>query len=302
MPEVAIMVEGQHGLNWDRWKALVETVEDLGFAGLFRSDHFTNPDGPVEDALELWTSLTWAAANTEEIEIGPLVTPMSFRHPVFTARMGKDVDNLSGGRLVLGVGAGWQEREHEMFGFDLLAVPDRLDRLEEGVTVVDRLLTAEDPVDFDGEYYQLVGAQLRPEPHRPGGPRLLVGGNGWHRTIPIAAAYAEEWNGVFLDPSAYADHVDRLEACLEDQGRSRDAMRRSLMTQVVFGRDEAELEAQLDGRDRAELRDNGFVIGTPATVGERLDRFEAAGVDRVMLQWLALEDLDRLAALGDAVL
>jgi len=301
MPEVAIMVEGQHGLNWPRWKTVVDTVADAGFVGLFRSDHFTNPEGPVEDALELWTSLTWAADHTDRIDLGPLVTPVSFRHPVFTARMGKEVDNLADGRLVLGVGAGWQEREHEMFGFDLLPVPERFDRFEEGVTVIEKLLRTEPPVDFDGKYYTLDEAELRPRPERAGGTRLLVGGNGWNRTIPIAARVADEWNGVFLAPEDYADHVDRLEDCLADAGRDRAAMRRSLMTQVVFGRDEAELEAVLDGRDPEELRDHGIVVGTPATVGEHLDRLDAAGVDRVMLQWLDVTATDRLAAFGDVV-
>lgn len=302
MPEIAIMVEGQHGLTWPRWKHVVETVEDAGFAGLYRSDHFTNPEGPVDDALELWTSLTWLAANTDRIEFGPLVTPMSFRHPVFTARMGKDVDNLADGRLTLGVGAGWQDREHEMFGFDLLDVPDRFDRFEEGVTVIHRLLAEDQPVDFDGEYYSLSDAHLLPRPERDGGTRLLVGGNGRNRTIPLAARFADEWNGVFLDPDAYADHITRLEDCLQEQGRSPDAMRRSLMTQVVFGRDDAELDTVLDGRDPAELREHGIVVGTPATVGDRLDALDEAGVDRVMLQWLDVTDLDRLAAFGDTVL
>lgn len=301
MPEVAIMIEGQHGLNWARWTAIVETVEDVGFAGLFRSDHFTNPDGPFQDSLELWTSLTWAAANTESIEFGPLVTPMSFRHPVFTARMGKDVDNLADGRLVLGLGAGWQEREHETFGFDLLEVPERMDRFEEGVVVVDRLLDADDPVDFDGEYFQLNGAKLLPEPSYDGGPRILVGGNGRQRTIPLAAAVAEEWNGVFLPPEEYAEHCEHLDDLLEAEGRDPDEVRRSLMTAVVFGRDDDELEEVLDGRDPDELRERGAVVGTAPEVAAHLDRLAAAGADRVMLQWLALDDLDRLEALADAV-
>ncbi|MFB6253575.1 MAG: LLM class flavin-dependent oxidoreductase, partial [Halobacteriaceae archaeon] len=137
MPDIALMIEGQNGLTWDRWQRIGHTAEQLGFQGLFRSDHFTNPEGPMKDSLELWVSLTWLAANTEDIEFGPLVTPMSFRDPVFTARMGKDVDNLADGRLILGVGAGWQKREHDMFGYDLLDIPERFDRFEEGVEVID---------------------------------------------------------------------------------------------------------------------------------------------------------------------
>lgn len=302
MPEIAIMIEGQHGLTWDRWTRVARTVEDAGFSGLFRSDHFTNPDGPYTDSLELWTSLTWLADNTDDIEFGPLVAPVSFRHPVFIARMGKDIDNLADGRLVLGVGAGWQEREHETFGFDLLDVADRFDRFEEGVEVISDLLRSEDPIDFDGEYFELNGAKLLPRPQRHGGTRLLVGGNGMGRTIPLAAEFADEWNGVFLTPDDYAERVRRLETSLRRSSRDSDAVRQSLMTQVVFGRDQAELEAALDGRDAEELRNQGFLVGTPATIAEQLDSLDDVGVDRVMLQWLDIEDLDRLEALADGVL
>src|SRR3954463_2031621 len=112
MPEIGIMVEGQNGMNWSRWKRIARAVEDAGFVGLFRSDHYTNPDPPDLDSLELWVSLTWLAANTKRIVFGPVVSPVSFRHPTMTARMAAAVDDLSGGRLILGLGAGWQEREH----------------------------------------------------------------------------------------------------------------------------------------------------------------------------------------------
>src|SRR3990170_6098006 len=115
--DVSIMVEGQNGLTWPRWRRIAHAVEALGFAGLFRSDHFTNAAPPDRDSLELWTSLTWLAANTSRVRFGPLVTPSSFRHPVMTARMATAVDALSGGRLILGLGAGWQERGHTNYGF-----------------------------------------------------------------------------------------------------------------------------------------------------------------------------------------
>lgn len=302
MPDVAIMIEGQAGLNWNRWRNLTETVEDAGFHGLFRSDHFTNAEGPYQDSLELWTSLTWLADNTDRIEFGPLVTPTSFRNPVFTARMAKDVDDLSDGRLTLGVGAGWQEREHETFGFDLLPLSERFDRFEEGVDVIDRLLHSDDPVSFDGEYYELEDALLLPRPDRPGGPDLLVGGNGRNRTLPITAAHADEWNGLFVPPDEYESLNDRLDGLLESEGRDPGAVRRSLMTRVMFGRDEEELEELLDGKNREELEEHGVIVGTGPEVAEQLDRLEDAGADRVMCQWLALDDLDRLEALGEAVL
>src|SRR4051812_33534476 len=121
--DVALMIEGQDGLNWTRWQRLVRAAEDWGFAGIYRSDHFSNKEGAHKDSLELWTSLTWAAANSERIEFGPLVSPISFRNPVVTAWTAAAVDDLSGGRLQLGLGAGWQDREHRSYGFDLLDVP-----------------------------------------------------------------------------------------------------------------------------------------------------------------------------------
>ena len=302
-PEVAIMVEGQNGLNWPRWQRLARAVEDLGFAGLFRSDHFTNARPPDKDSLELWTSLTYLATHTRRIAFGPLVTPLSFRHPVFTARMAKEVDDLSGGRLVLGLGAGWQEREHRMFGFALGSVAERFARLEEGLEVITRLLRDPDRVTFHGQYFHLEDAVLLPRPARPGGPPVLIGGNGPRRTLPLVARYADEWNALFLPPERFAALNARLDALLRAAGREPAAVRRSLMTGLVFGRDEGELQRKLEGRPPAEdLRARGLVVGTPAQVRDQIAALGQAGVQRVMLQWLDLDDLDGLAALAQAVL
>ena len=156
MMEIALMVSGQNGLTWPRWKKIVRATEDLGFAGLYLSDHFTNPEPPDLDSLELWIALTWLACNTERIEFGPMVSPVSFRHPAMTARMGSAVDDLSDGRLYLALGAGWQVREHHNYSYDLLAVPPRFDRFEEALKIITHLLQSEEPLDFDGEYYQTV--------------------------------------------------------------------------------------------------------------------------------------------------
>ena len=302
LPDIALMIEGQDGLTWDRWQELARTVENLGFDGLFRSDHFTNPDGPVTDSLGLWPSLTWLADNTERVDFGPLVTPMSFRDPVHTARMARDVDDLAGGRLVLGVGAGWQEREHETFGFDLLSLSERFDRFEEGLEVITTLLRNEEPVSFEGKYYELDEAQLMPRPHRPGGPEILVGGNGMSRTVPLAARHADEYNAVFLPVEEYGTRLDRLDEVLAEIDRDPDAVRRSMMTRVVYGRDEDELDSVLGDRDRDELREDGILVGTGQEVTDQLAALSAAGADRVMLQWLDLDDLDRLEAMGEAIL
>src|ERR1041385_3752299 len=303
MLEIAIMIEGQNGLNWPRWQKIVRLVEDLGFVGLFRSDHFTNSNGVEIDSLELWTSLTWLAANTKRIEFGPLVTPFSFRHPVFTARMASAVDDLSNGRLILGLGAGWQEREHHVFGFDLLEPNARFDRFEEGMQVVTRLLKSDEPVMFEGQYYQLHGAKLLPRPQRPSGPRILVGGSG-KRTLSYVVKYADEWNCVQLLPQDFAKLNNRLSEMLQEAGREPESVRRSMMMGCVFGKDDAALQQKISARGHTweQLQEHGLVAGGPGAVKEQLEKLEEAGLQRVMLQWLDLDDLEGLDALARAVL
>jgi F420-dependent oxidoreductase-like protein len=300
--EVAIMIEGQDGIDWARWQRLARAVEGFGYAGLYRSDHFTNPSGPVLDALELWSSLTWLAGNTARIEFGPLVSPVSFRHPVITAWMASAVDNLAGGRLQLGVGAGWQEREHEAYGFDLLDSGRRFARFEEGLEVITRLLRCDGPVSFDGEFYRLRDAVLMPRSPRSGGPPIVIGGNGPRRTLPLVARYADEWNAVLVPAERFVELNARLDELLREAGRPPERVRRTLMTRVVFGRTTADVERKLNDRSADELRARGVVTGTAPEVAEQLGRLEEVGVQRVMLQWLETDDIDGLGAMAQSVL
>ncbi len=302
--EVNIMIEGQNGLNWPRWKRIASAVEDLGFDGLFRSDHYTNARPPDLDSLEIWISLAWLTSHTQRLQFGSLVSPFSFRNPTMLARMARDVDDLSGGRLILGVGAGWQDREHHNYGWDLLDVPRRFKRFEEGLEVLTRLFQSSAPVDFSGEFYRLNEAVLLPRPSRPGGPPVLVGGNGLRRTLPLAARYAVEWNGIYLTPEKLTERNRRLDELLEEVGRSTSAVRRSVMTGVVFGSDAAAVQQKLDsrGRTRQELQDLGIIVGTAPEVVEQIGALQAAGAHAVMLQWLDLDDLDGLEALATGVL
>lgn len=302
MPEVAIMIEGQDGIDWVRWQRLVRTVEDSGYAGLYRSDHFTEATGPNKDALELWASLTWLADNTERIEFGPLVSPVSFRHPVITAWQASAVDNLAGGRLRLGVGAGWQEREHETYGFDLLDTGRRFARFEEGLEVITGLLRSDGPVSFDGEFYRLRDAVLMPRSPRPGGPPIVIGGNGVRRTLPLVVRYADEWNAVLVTPERFIELNTRLDEVLQDAGRPPEQVRRTLMTRVIFGRTAADVERKVAGESADELRAGGVIVGTASGVTEHLGRLDEAGVERVMLQWLETDDIDGLEAMAQTVL
>lgn len=304
MLEIAIMIEGQNGLNWPRWQNIARLVEDLGFVGLYRSDHFTNMNPPDKDSLELWISLTWLACNTKHIEFGSMVTPFSFRHPVHTARMASAVDDLSNGRLTLGLGAGWQEREHHLFGFDLLDVKSRMERFEEGLQVVSQLLKSDSPVTFDGKYFQIREATLLPHSQRLNGPRILIGGNGRNRTLKFAARYADEWNFIFAPPETVNELNTLMDEELRRKNRDPGSVRRSMMTGCVFGHTEFAFKQKLEARGQtlAQLHQRGIVAGSANEVKEQLHELEESGLQRIMLQWLDLDDLVGLEALAKAVL
>lgn len=298
------MIEGQDGLNWPRWQRLVRAAEDLGYAGLYRSDHFTNPTGPHKDALELWASLTWLAAHTARIEFGPLVSPVSFRNPVITAYTAAAVGDLSHGRLRLGLGAGWQEREHAAYGFELGDMDARFDRLKEAIQVIIRLFRSDEPVSYAGNYYRLADALLLPRPSRDAGPPIVIGGNGRTRTLPLAARFAEEWNATFRTPAQFAALNEELTRLIAAAGRDPSQVRRTLMTRLIFAHDDKDLDAKIaaTGHSRGELRERGTIVGTANEIVAQLDELAGVGVQRVMSQWLDMDDIAGLEAMAKTVL
>jgi len=302
--DLAIMIEGQDGLTWPRWKRLAAAAEDLGYAGLYRSDHYTNSRPPEKDSLELWVSLTWLASHSKRIRFGPLVAPFSFRHPTITARMAAGVDDLSGGRLVLGLGAGWNEREHEMFGLPLLGLPERMQRMEEGLEAITQLLNSDKPVTYAGEFYQLKEAILLPRPQRLGGPPILVGGNGKKRTLQLAAKYAHEWNGTSQTPQSFRERCVRLDDYLKANERKPSDVRRSAMLGIAFGRNKAEVDQAVKalGASADELRARGRLVGEATEIVDQLRALEEAGCQQVMLQWLDQDDIGGLKAIAKDVL
>lgn len=316
MVALSLMIEGQNGLTWPHWKRLVADAESLGFAGLFRSDHYTNASPPDKPSLETIVSLTYAADHTSRIHFGPLVAPLSFREPTLLARQAAALDDLSAGRMILGLGAGWQEREHTLFGHDLGDVSTRMARFEEGLEVVTRLLRSDEPVTFEGQFFRLRGAILLPRPVRPGGPRILIGGNGLRRTMPLAARYADVWNGMMLPPAQFRERSRHLDDLLDQVGRPHNAVRRTLMTNLTFGRDAADLERKLAprrqqpafaGKSAEEIAaalwtERGAIAGTPERVVEHIRAFADVGVEELMLQWLDLDDRDGLRAFAETVL
>jgi F420-dependent oxidoreductase-like protein len=296
MTQIGIMLEGQLGLTWSRWRRLIQTAEDFGFQCLFRSDHFTTgPDN--DDALETFVSLTYAADHSKRIEFGTLVAPTTFRHPAMTARMAAAIDDLSGGRMVLGLGAGWNEREHRQFGIPFYDKATRFEMLVDALEITTRLFASDEPVSYQGKHFSLDEAILLSRPQRPGGPTILIGGNGPTKTLPLAAQYADEWNGVFLSPETYRERNQLLDGLLEEAGREPGDVKRSLMTEAIVGADDAAVRARAEGKEQAKM-----IIGTPSAVVDRIAQYADAGAERVMLQWLNQDDIAGLELIARDVL
>ena len=315
MVAISIQIEGQNGLTWPYWKRLVTEVEDLGFAGLFRSDHFTNARPPDKDSLEMIVSLAYLADHSHHIHFGPLVSPISFRDPTLLVRQAAALDDLSNGRMILGLGAGWQEREHRLFGHELGDIPTRMARFEEGLEVITRLLNSNEPVTYEGKFFQLREAILLPRPQRPRGPEIMIGGNGTKRTFPLVVRFADIWNGGFLSAAAFEERSVMLDHMLRTAGRNPSEVKRTVMLSFTFARDMAELDRRLSWRRDdphyagksldtviEELSMDGTVVGTPDMILEQINAYSKVGADELVLQWFDLDDIDGLRAFATSVL
>ncbi len=290
---VGLMVEGQNGLTWERWSHILALAERLHFPSVFRSDHYFI--GPQQDSLEAYLSFAIAAKETSTIRFGPLVSPVTFRSPVDQARMAAQIDVLSGGRFVMGMGAGWNEAEHKAYGIPFPPLKERFDRLEESINVHRALWTSND-ARVDGRYYSVAGANCLPQP-AAGRPPLLIGGGGEKRTLRLVARYADEWNSVNVDLETYRRKTEVLERHCEAEGRDPATIRRSMMVFAVVGPDEASLHAgarrimsmrgmPADADPRAfmeTLRARG-IAGTTGQVVEQLGRLAEEGLQEIMFQ------------------
>jgi alkanesulfonate monooxygenase SsuD/methylene tetrahydromethanopterin reductase-like flavin-dependent oxidoreductase (luciferase family) len=318
MVELSIQIEGFGGLNWPRWKRLVSEVERLGFAGLYLCDHYNAPGTIGLSSLEMTVALTYLADHSQRLRFGPLVAPLSYRDPVMLARQAMALDDLSGGRMVLGVGAGWIEDEHRRFGYDFGDARTRIDRLAEGLEVITRLCRDEGPVSFEGRFYRLWEAQLAPRSPKPGGPTILVGGKGMRRLLPLIARFADVWTSSRLPLDIFRERSQLLDGLLERQDRPRQAVKRTIMDIVVCWRDEAELDRRIGFLRRlrpdfaalapTELLEAlrtllGHVIdGVPEAIVEEIRAYEAAGVQEIMIDWFEVDDVEGLQVLADEVL
>jgi F420-dependent oxidoreductase-like protein len=306
---VCLMIEGQEDVTWEQWLALAGACEEHGLEALFRSDHYESVMGMRErGSLDAWTTLAALAARTSRVRLGTLVSPATFRHPSLLAKSVVTVDHVSGGRVELGLGAGWHEREHRSYGFEFPETRIRMARLAEQLELVTRSWT-EDAFSFTGEHYRVEDLRALPKPVQRPRPTLLVGGGAGPRSLALAARYADEYNTTGVPPEELPDRHRRLRDAWRDAGRDPDTARLSLMTTCVVGRDRAEVTERVrrvlavTGRDgRAEevidQRPN-WVLGTVDQVATRLAVLEAAGVGRVMLQHLDHADTDMVAVLGE---
>jgi alkanesulfonate monooxygenase SsuD/methylene tetrahydromethanopterin reductase-like flavin-dependent oxidoreductase (luciferase family) len=316
MIAVSVSVEGVGGLTWFRWKRLIAAIEQLGFAGLYCSDHLVLPDPVPTDSLEMVLALGYLADHTQRVHFGPLVSPLSFRDPVMLARQAAALDNLSDGRMILGVGAGWMEREHEMFGYHLGDMSTRMDRFEEGLEVITHLLQNVEPVSYTGRFYQLQDAFLRPRSPRPHGPPILIGGKGARRTLPLVARHADIWNATGLKPDAFRERSAQLDELLQAVGRQPRDVKRTVLFPIYCARNEGELEQRLSwlrifpdcatiALDAlAETVGSWFstaIIGSPESIIERIHAYAEVGVEEVIVQWFGLDDIEGLQILAEQV-
>jgi F420-dependent oxidoreductase-like protein len=313
---VGLMIEGQEGLTWERWRRLAEAVDRLGYESLWRSDHLFSLFGvATRPGLDTWPSLTYLATATQRIRFGPLVCPITFRYPAMTAREAAAVDVLSGGRLELGLGAGWNDREHEAFGIPYPPVGERMRRLDEAIRVI-HALWAGDPARFDGKYYQLDGGTAWPKPvQRPRIP-LIIGGKG-PKLLAIAARYADEWNcGGAQPPATVRERTATLESACRAVGRDPKRIRRSWMGGILIGENGAALErrarviqeyavtraATPPAQLPRELREAGWLVGTPGEIVEQMGALTAEGISRFNLQFFTLDDLDAVHLIAEQVI
>lgn len=293
---VGLMVEGQNGLTWERWSHILALAERLGFASVFRSDHYLGTT--AQSSIEAYLSLAVAAKETRTIRFGPLVTPVTFRRPVDVGRMAAQIDVLSGGRFVMGLGAGWNEGEHRAFGLDFPPTGERFDRLEDAIRMM-KALWAPGPATYEGRFYRLDGADCLPKPEA-GRPPLLIGGGGEKRTLKLVARYADEWNGVMLSPDAYRQKVEVLERHCEAEKRDPATIGRSMMSFALVGPTQADRDAAATkmmaifgspagtspADFQAAMRRRGFIAGSTDEVVDTLGQFARHGLQEIQFQHL----------------
>jgi F420-dependent oxidoreductase-like protein len=318
----ALMFEPQQGLTYDDQLAAARLAERLGFEAFFRSDHYANfpgdADGPATDA---WTVLAGLARETTTIHLGTLVSPVTFRHPGNLVKIVTTVDHMSGGRVEIGVGAGWNEEDHTRLGLPFPPIEERADLLEDELAILHGLLTEDDGWSYEGKHLTVADARLRgvdvpgrPSEHGRTRPRILTGGDGSARGLRIAARWADEFNLTSSSPERTAEKMVALDGACRAIGREPRSLARSAMVGTLVARDPSSLAE----RTRAMLRtfampdtDAGewlagrrarWIVGTPDEARAMVERYAEAGVERLMLQDFLPTDLEMIEVMGSELL
>jgi F420-dependent oxidoreductase-like protein len=305
----ALMTEPQQGYSYQDILDTALTAERLGFETFFRSDHYSSFPGAHDlDTTDAWTTLAGLARDTQRIGLGSMVSPVTFRIPGSFAKVVATVDEMSGGRVEMGVGAGWNEGEHAALGIPYPDTVERVDRMEEELAILRGLWDEPDGWTFEGQHYQVRGSLFRPKGRRP---NLIVGGDGKPRSVRLGARFADEYNISSSNPDEVREIMSRLDAACEAVGRGPATLTRSVMAGVLIGRDEAEMrertatQVAIFGSATAEAeawldeRRDRWVLGTPDAARARLAEYAATGIDRLLFQDFLPRDLAHIELMAE---
>jgi len=298
--DLCVMIEGQEDVSWEGWTAIAKSCEENGIPALFRSDHYLSVfPNEGRQSLDAWATISGLAAITSTLRLGTMVSPASFRHPSILAKMIATADQISGGRIEPGIGAGWHQAEHDAFGFPFLPTRDRMKVLEEQLEVI-RGLWGKGEFEFHGEYYDLAPVEAEPKPVQDPMP-LIMGGNAAPKGAALAARFASEYNTPNPTLEEARERRAAIEGAWSAAGRDPATVRFSVMTGAALGRGGPAAEAR-----RRLAREKGGIgadldykfKGSPARVVEQLAEWRDAGVDRVMIQLLLHDDLEQIEIIG----
>jgi len=303
----SLMIEPQQGLSYEEQLRIAKLAERSGYETLFRSDHYTSfPGASGKPTTDAWTVVAGLARETSTIRLGVLVSPVTFRHPGTFAKVVTTVDEMSGGRIDVGVGAGWNEQEHRELGLAFPPINERADLMEDELALLHGLWEGPDGWTFEGHQLRVAGGAFRPKPVQQPHPPIIIGGTGSPRSIRMAVRYGTEYNMSSSDPDECAAAYARMDEECRRVGRDPKTLRRSAMVGVLIGSTAAEVErraaAQLElvgnGSERAgewlATRRRRWIAGTPDEARAMVVRFAAAGAERIMLQDMLPRDLEMI--------
>jgi F420-dependent oxidoreductase-like protein len=312
---LCVVIEGQEGVTWDQWLALAQACETHGLEGLFCSDHYVSTVGGIgvegRDALDAWTVLAGLAASTRRLRLGTLVSPATFRHPSVLAKAVTTVDHISGGRIELGIGAGWHEVEHRAYGIPFPDSATRSSLFAEQLEILVGQWTRA-PFEFIGEHYRLESHTALPKPVQRPRPPIIVGGAARPGTVAPAVRLADEYNTYFASPETCRARAGRVREACEDSGRDPSTLRFSLMTGFAIGTDSQDLALRTRGIMKQEAatgeasaflsqQAGTWVIGTVEEAVHRVNELAQVGVERLYLEHLDYENIDTIALIGSEI-